>query len=687
MSNEVTIKDVVNEVARRQATSTVDVTHRALVQVFVKSTDARAHSSFDELVERMVPTFLTCRAADTTYDLTAEGWLESDMRSAVERVVDAYLQSYRAASPDVVGRLVITGKDLAANGVGDADAGLVWAVGRSFYLYQSGAFHKERDRVSLYPPADIDELLRLRSCEEVRAYRASRPRNRVEFVDAAHRSVTRDVRLVRDAIWSAFKTRREWPRTRDLDVQLSPKGVAIERVIAAHDLFIGGAVVSLSLRGLWLTPDASIEQDRVMRVMSALCDAYVSEDSRTFIRADELSKLKPEISEDDTRWVWAFLQYNMHFHVGTPGDAPAFNLVSDLLAFRGASSLEDALFNLSLREKPRGTGGRGNPLMQGLPFGLGGDESDVLDHEQARVSSSKLSSQVVVVAVPQIDELRIGPVPIPPPGLERDENTGARMGPWQVGERIGAGGFGKVYLAEHALAAVPVVIKAIALANEEDRERFKREANALGTLHHPGVPVVYDAGFHESDLGYIALERLHGADLQRLLNNGWRPSEDDVIAVVTQTLQILGLAHDHGILHRDIKPSNLFLVEAGGHRRLKVLDFGCAKLIGASKLTKTGGVVGTQIYQPPEALLSGRFEIPGDMWSLAVTAHELATGSHPFLGATQVEVLARIVAGSASPFDATRFPRLQRFVTSSLSVKADQRPQSAAEAVALLTQA
>jgi hypothetical protein len=153
MSNSVTTKDVVNEVAHRQATSNTDVTHRVLVQRFAGSTAPGTDSSVENLIESMIPTLLLCRPGDTAYDLTAEGWLESDLSGVVEQIVDAYLRSYRLAVPDIVGRLTITGKDLAANGIGDADKALVWAVGRAFYLYQSGSIQSERDRLSCSPPS------------------------------------------------------------------------------------------------------------------------------------------------------------------------------------------------------------------------------------------------------------------------------------------------------------------------------------------------------------------------------------------------------------------------------------------------------------------------------------------------------------------------------------------------------
>jgi Protein kinase domain len=527
------------------------------------------------------------------------------------------------------------------------------------------------------PPVDLDELLSMGTCAEVCAYRQIHPRERVELVSAARSSLTRDVRLVRDAVWSAFRTRCEWPTTRGLDVELSSKGLVVQRV-AASDLFIQGNTVSLSLRGLWLTPNSVVEQDRVMRVLSALCEIYVSDESRTSIRSDELHRLRPEIAEKDARWVWMFLRNNKQFHVGAGAEAAAFILVDDLLAFRGAASLEDAIFALSRREVPLANRRRGVSLVPGLPLTPPEDEDNALDEELAAL---KPTSQIVVVAVPQSETLKIVPVEFPPLRPEPDENIGAQMGQWRVGERIGAGGYGKVYLAEHQIAAIPAVIKAIGLPDEEARERFRREANALGTLQHPSVPIVYDAGLHERDLGYIALERLHGADLQRLSNNGWRPSEDDVVAIVTETLRVLELAHDHGIVHRDIKPSNLFLQIADKHYRLKVLDFGCAKLIGASKLTQTGSAVGTLIYQPPEALSSGQSGIPGDLWSLAVTAQELVTGRHPFQSETLPATVARISAGKGELFDAALFPRLLPFVQRSLHVDPHDRPQSATDAL------
>src|SRR5690606_12664552 len=117
------------------------------------------------------------------------------------------------------------------------------------------------------------------------------------------------------------------------------------------------------------------------RVLGALCEVYVRNPDATSVRAAELHGIRSDVSEDDTRWVWRFLRHNMQFHVGTDPDASAFGLVPDLLAFRGASSFEDALFNLSRRGKPRVTRGRGMQLIPGLPFGYLGDEPDIPDSD------------------------------------------------------------------------------------------------------------------------------------------------------------------------------------------------------------------------------------------------------------------------------------------------------------------
>src|SRR5690606_20234091 len=121
---------------------------------------------------------------------------------------------------------------------------------------------------------------------------------RVEFVDRARRGVTRELRMIRDAVWSTFMARQEWPKRREIDIEFSSKGVAVDRTLA-NDLFIDGVTVSLSLRGLWLTPGTQAEQDRVMRVLTALCDIYLAQPDSNAVRADALHNVSGDVSEDD----------------------------------------------------------------------------------------------------------------------------------------------------------------------------------------------------------------------------------------------------------------------------------------------------------------------------------------------------------------------------------------------------
>lgn len=537
MSNAATPRDVVNEVARRQAASTTDVTHRALAQIFTASADPRASASFDELVDSMIPTLLTCRHADSTYDLTPEGWLESDLRSVVERVVDAYVRSYRGASPDVVGRLTITGKDLAASGAGDAEPALVWSVGRAFYLYQSSAFQKELDRLSFEAPFDVDELIRLQSCAEVCDYRRSRPRERVEFVNAALHSVTREVRVLRDAVWSAFKTRDEWPKTRELDVELSAKGLAVERIVES-DLFIAGITVSLSLRGLWLTPGTDAEQDRVMRVLGALGDLYVRQHDATSVRAAELHSARADVSEVDARWVWRFLRHNMQFHVGTDADVAAFVLVPDLLAFRDASSFEHALFKLSRREKPRATRARGMQLIPGLPVWHSGDESDVRDADGAVTHSTV-------------------------PTRAEDPTR------FDVGELLGEGVYAEVYRATDTKLHRNVALKFV--RPDVAGNNALEHARALARVQHPNIVVVYEVtnvAHPETQvvMPVVVMELVDGIDLAERIGAPIERRELRRIGIAL--IDAIEAYHANKLAHLDLWDHNVRV----GDSVVKILD-------------------------------------------------------------------------------------------------------------------
>jgi serine/threonine protein kinase len=211
---------------------------------------------------------------------------------------------------------------------------------------------------------------------------------------------------------------------------------------------------------------------------------------------------------------------------------------------------------------------------------------------------------------------------------------------------------GVVYKAEdsrlHRFVALKLLSDRIA-TDPVARDRFQREAEAASALNHPGICTIYDVG--EADgLPFIAMEYLEGSALDRLIARG-ALSESTAIALALEIVDALDTAHTAGILHRDIKPANI-LVTSQGHG--KILDFGIAKTGAASasvaaqqptvaSLTNTGEMVGTGAYMSPEQGRGEPLDARSDLFSLGIVLHEMATGAHPFGGATAGVVLDGIL--------------------------------------------
>jgi serine/threonine-protein kinase len=160
--------------------------------------------------------------------------------------------------------------------------------------------------------------------------------------------------------------------------------------------------------------------------------------------------------------------------------------------------------------------------------------------------------------------------------------------------------------------------------------RFKNEALAAGRLTHPGIVGIYDYG-ETKQLAYIAMEFVQGRGLRDFLARQERFGLQDVVSIMTQLLDALDYAHDHGVVHRDVKPANIIMTPSGS---LKVADFGIAR-IDRSNLTQTGSIMGTPAYMSPEQYSGQQVDRRSDIFSCGVVLYELLTGVKPFEGPTQ----------------------------------------------------
>jgi serine/threonine-protein kinase len=223
------------------------------------------------------------------------------------------------------------------------------------------------------------------------------------------------------------------------------------------------------------------------------------------------------------------------------------------------------------------------------------------------------------------------------------------VGQYRITGVLGRGGMGVVYAAEHTLLGRPAAVKLLLpelSRKQEIVQRFFNEARAATAIRHPGIVEVYDFGWTAEDgSAYIVMELLQGETLRARRERGamaWGAA----LAVTRQIAGALGAAHAKGIVHRDLKPDNVFLVldpEVPGGERIKLLDFGIAKLAGSAagqNMTRTGAVIGTPTYMAPEQCRGVAVDSRADLYSLGCILFELCSGRPPFVGEGEGDVLA-----------------------------------------------
>ncbi len=216
--------------------------------------------------------------------------------------------------------------------------------------------------------------------------------------------------------------------------------------------------------------------------------------------------------------------------------------------------------------------------------------------------------------------------------------AGRILGPYELHERLGAGGMGVVYLATHRRLGQPRAVKVLPLQLAADPTfimRFEREARLAAQLRHPHIVVVHDVGDHEG-IHYIAMELLEGRSLRQVTLEDEPLAIDRCLRLLDQLAQAIDFAHQHQIAHRDVKPANVF-VSPSDH--LTLVDFGIARAAEESRLTGAGGFVGTAEYMAPEIVLGGGGGSGADLYAVGVVAYELLTGRVPFTGANSQAIM------------------------------------------------
>ncbi len=265
---------------------------------------------------------------------------------------------------------------------------------------------------------------------------------------------------------------------------------------------------------------------------------------------------------------------------------------------------------------------------------------------------------------------------------------------YHVVKKLGEGGMGQVYLAEHVKMGRRSAIKVMNPAMVHDPDavaRFNREASNASRISHPNVCAIYDFGETSDGLIFLAMEFIEGEPLTDLLEREGALSVSRATHIFLQTADALQAAHELGIVHRDLKPDNIMLTKGrsgGGADTVKVVDFGIAKAIGGDesgqKVTKTGLVIGTPEFMSPEQLSGDTLDGRSDLYSLALVLYRMLTGTLPFEATTAQEMMVKRLTDEpltlldARP-DLSCPPGLQQVLDTALARTPTERYQSVAK--------
>lgn len=263
---------------------------------------------------------------------------------------------------------------------------------------------------------------------------------------------------------------------------------------------------------------------------------------------------------------------------------------------------------------------------------------------------------------------------------------------YHVIKKLGEGGMGQVYLAEHVKMGRRSAIKVMSPAMIHDPDavaRFNREASNASRITHPNVCAVYDFGETPDGLIYLAMEFVEGVPLTDLIDQEGALPVARATAIFKQTADALQAAHDLGIVHRDLKPDNIMVARGrDGADVVKVVDFGIAKAVGGDetgqKVTKTGLVVGTPEFMSPEQLSGDKVDGRSDLYALALVYFRMLTGQLPFQADSVQETMIKRLTDEPQTLAGARpdltFPEgLQQLLDTALARTPAERYQTVAK--------
>ncbi|HKU43443.1 MAG TPA: serine/threonine-protein kinase [Polyangiales bacterium] len=274
-------------------------------------------------------------------------------------------------------------------------------------------------------------------------------------------------------------------------------------------------------------------------------------------------------------------------------------------------------------------------------------------------------------------------------GLRAEVRKARRLGQYVLEQKLGAGGMGEVYRAQHGMMRRPSAIKLLRNERSGERElkRFEREVQLTARLTHPNTITIFDYGRTHEGIFYYAMELLDGANLQRVVAHDGPQPAGRVVRILSMVCGALAEAHAIGLIHRDIKPANIMLCRRGGeYDVVKLLDFGLVKEFrtdAAVELTAASTILGTPQYMAPETIrLPDAADERSDLYALGAVAYYLLAGVEVFDGKSVVEVCAQHLHEAPKPFAqrGVSVPAaLEALVLACLEKEPEARPQSASE--------
>jgi serine/threonine protein kinase len=266
-------------------------------------------------------------------------------------------------------------------------------------------------------------------------------------------------------------------------------------------------------------------------------------------------------------------------------------------------------------------------------------------------------------------------------------SAGARVGPYEIVEKIGEGGMGTVFRARDPRLGRDVALKFLPrhlAADQVATERFRVEARAAAALDHPNVCTIHEIGETSDGRPYLALAFYRGETLKQRLERSPLPLAE-AIAVATAVARALGAAHARGIVHRDVKPGNVMLTDDG---RIKLLDFGLARVAAEVTLTPAGLLRGTVAYMAPEQVRGDEIGPRTDLWALGVLLYETLAGQLPFRGNGYRAVFRAILEDEPRPLREHR-PEVPAYLVEAVGRLLQKNParrcSSAGELLVMLT--